>query len=137
MKDPELVRLERGFIIGVFAAIVFAVPLIIFLMKGSLRTNIYNDIENKKTFVLLIEKNECDECYYAKKILGDYNVNYKILNKDRNKDYKKIIKKIGVNNDRDYFPIIVDINDGVMKANLFYVDQNSLVQFIENHKLYN
>lgn len=138
MKDPEFVQLRNKFFIGVIISLAIAVPLIIFLYKSYASSDVLTLINKKETFTILVTSNDCDNCELVSDILDDYDVDYKKLNRDKTKDYNEIMKKLDIENKREVFPIIVYVEDGNMKANLFDISSEKMVsEFLNFHKIIN
>lgn len=138
MKDPEFIKLKNKFFITVFVVLVFSIPLLFFVYKTYSNSNIITKINKKETFAILVISNECNTCEFVKDILDSNNVRYTKLNRSTNKDYNRIMNKMGITNKREIFPIIIYVEDGRMEANLFnIVDENSVTSFLESHGLIN
>ncbi len=138
MKDPEFVALKNRFIFAVVIAVLFCIPLTIFVVRTYSSSDILTKINKGETFTMLIVNNKCRMCKSVEKVLKNNNVNYVKLNKDKNKDYKTILKKMSIDNSEESFPVLVYVKNGKMFANLFYItDEEFAKEFITNHKLIN
>lgn len=138
MKDPEFIKLKNRFLLGILVALVFSVPLLIFVSKTYSSSNILTKIEKKETFTVIVTKKKCEMCKDALKVLKDNNVNYVELKMDSNKDYKEILRRLKVDNPKEEAPILIYVKDGEMFANLFSITKKSIAkEFISNHSLIN
>lgn len=138
MKDPEFIELRNKFLFAVFIAIVFAVPLLFFVYKTYSNTNVLSKINKKDTFTILVINKNCDTCKVVDDILHSNKVKYVKLNRDTNKNYDEIMKKMGVLNKREEFPIIIYVEEGKMKANLFNINnEEDVTDFLNSHNIIN
>lgn len=138
MRDPEFVELRNKFFFGMLVVIIFAVPIMIFLIKTYGSSNVLTKIEKDESLVILVTSKDCDNCSLVNDILKDNDIKFSKLNSSTNKDYAEIMKKLDIENKREEFPILVYVEDGEMKANLFSIDSKEKVEdFIEFHGLNN
>ena len=138
MDDPEVIQLRNRFLLGIFIALLFCVPLIVFLTKTYSATSALTRLRKNETFVMLIIKDDCSKCDVATDVLKKNKVKYSILNKDRNKNYDEIMKRISLENSEDDYPVMVYLKDGKMVANLFYItDDDMVLEFIKSYDLIN
>lgn len=138
MRDPEFISLRNRFFTGVLIALLFSVPLFIFLYKSYSNSDAMTMINKKKTFVMLVVSNDCKSCELVDDKLKDNGIDAVKVNSDTNKDYDEIMAKMNIINKREKFPIIVYVEEGNMKANLFDVDsEQSINEFIKFHGLTN
>ena len=138
MRDPEIIQLRNRFLLAITIAVLFSVPLIIFLNKNFNNTNVLTRVREKDTFVILIENKNCKMCKKVNKLLADNSVDYVRLNRDKNKDYNKIMKDLELVNKREEYPVVVYVTKGKMTANLFNISDESEVEvFIKNYDLIN
>ncbi len=138
MRDPEFIELKNRFLLGVGIVVLFAIPIIIFLVKTYGTSSVLNKINKDETFTILVTAKECDNCKLVSSILKDYDVEFVKLNSSSNKNYEEIMKMIKLENKREEFPVLIYIKDGEMQANLFSIDSKEKVEdFIEFHGLNN
>ena len=138
MRDPEFVQLRNRFFLGVGIVLLFAIPIMIFLVKTYGTSNVLNKINKDETFVMLIVNKDCENCNLVKDILNDNDVKFVKLNRATNKNYDEITKKIKLENKREEYPVLVYIKDGEMQANLFSIDSKEKVEeFLEFHGINN
>lgn len=138
MRDPEFIELRNKFLLGMLIVLVFAIPIIIFLVKTYGDSNVLSKINKNETFTVLVTSNDCDKCELVNDILKKNDVKYAKLNSYTNKDYEEIMQKLEIENKRDEFPILVYVEEGQMKANLFSIDNEEMViDFLNFHKLNN
>lgn len=138
MRDPEFVELRNKFFFGMLVVIIFAIPIMIFLIKTYGSSSVLTKIEKDEDLVILVTANTCDNCDLVKDILKDKDIKFSKLNSSTNKDYSEIMRKLDIENKRGEFPILIYVEDGEMKANLFSIDSKEKVEdFIEFHGLNN
>lgn len=138
MRDPEFVELRNKFFFGMLVVIIFAIPIMIFLVKTYGSSNVLTKIEKDEDLVILVTANTCDNCDLVKDILKDKDIKFSKLNSSTNKDYSEIMRKLDIENKREEFPILIYVEDGEMIANLFSIDSKEKVEdFIEFHGLNN
>ena len=138
MRDPEFVELRNKFFFGMLVVIIFAIPIMIFLIKTYGSSSVLTKIEKDEDLVILVTANTCDNCDLVKDILKDKDIKFSKLNSSTNKYYSEIMRKLDVENKREEFPILIYVEDGEMKANLFSIDSKEKVEdFIEFHELNN
>ncbi|MBQ2909743.1 MAG: thioredoxin family protein [Bacilli bacterium] len=138
MRDPEFVELRNKFFFGMLVVIIFAIPIMIFLIKTYGSSNVLTKIEKDEDLVILVTANTCDNCDLVKDILKDKDIKFSKLNSSTNKDYSEIMRKLDIENKREEFPILIYVEDGEMIANLFSIDSKEKVEdFIEFHGLNN
>ena len=138
MKDPEFVLLRNRFLVGISVAIIFAIPLFVFLYKVYGTSDIVTKLNKSETFTLLVTSNDCDKCNLVDDILKEYNVDYLELNSSKNKDYQKVMNKFELINKREKFPVLIYVEDGKMKANLFNINtKDDVTSFLDFHGLVN
>ncbi len=136
MKDPEFVDLRNKFFTGVFVALLFAIPLFIFMYKTYISSDALTMINNNKSFVMLVVSNDCSNCKLVGDLLKDNDIKFVKVNKDTNKDYNTIMSRMGITNKKEEFPVVIYVEKGKMKANLFSIStEEKLLQFIEFHQL--
>lgn len=136
MKDPEFIQLRNRFLLGVVISICLAVPLMLFLIKSYGASNVATKLNKKEDFVLLVTSNNCDRCKSVGKILDNKDIKFSKMNVSTTKDSDMVMKKLGITNNREVYPIIVYIKDGKMVANL-YVENNEkeVAEFLKFHKI--
>ena len=138
MRDPEFVELRNKFFFGMLVVIIFAIPIMIFLIKTYGSSSVLTKIEKDEDLVILVTANTCDNCDLVKDILKDKDIKFSKLNSSTNKDYSEIMRKLDIEYKREEFPILIYVEDGEMKANLFSIDSKEKVEdFIEFHGLNN
>lgn len=136
MRDPEFVQLRNRFLLGVVISLCLAVPLILFFYKSYMGSSAINKINKKEDFVLLITSNDCSECKKVGDILENNDVKFSKMNVSITKDSNLVMKKLGITNNREVYPIVVYIKSGKMVANL-YVENNEkeVEEFLKFHKI--
>lgn len=138
MRDPEFVELKNKFFIGMGIVILFAIPIMIFLIKTYGNSNVLNKINKKDSFTILVTSRDCDNCSMVSSTLKKNDVKFVKLNSATNKNYEEIMRKLTIENKSNEFPFVVYVDEGVMKANLFSIEsEKDVVEFVEYHGLNN
>lgn len=138
MRDPEFVELKNKFFIGIGIVILFAIPIMIFLIKTYGNSNVLNKINKKDSFTILVTSRDCDNCSMVSSTLKKNDVKFVKLNSATNKNYEEIMRKLTIENKSNEFPFVVYVDEGVMKANLFSIEsEKDVVEFVEYHGLNN
>ncbi|MBQ3511292.1 MAG: hypothetical protein IJA30_03250 [Bacilli bacterium] len=138
MRDPEFIELKNKFFIGMGIVILFAIPIMIFLIKTYGNSNVLNKINKKDSFTILVVSKDCDNCSMVNSALKKNDVKYVKLNSSTNKNYEEIMKKLTIENKSNEFPFIVYVDEGIMKANLFSIEsEKDVAEFVEYHGLNN
>jgi len=137
MNDPEVKEMfnKAKFILAV--VLVFAIP-VFFVIKNKLiitESSVLKDIQKKEIVLLYITEKDCSNCKKIKKELDNKEIEYEELNKDTNKDYKTIIRKIGLNNSKLYTPTLVYVVKGKAESYIVKIKNvEELNEYIENIK---
>ena len=114
------------------------IPITIFLVKTYGVSSVLTKVNKKETFTIVVTSKNCDNCKLVTDILKDNDVEFVKLNSSTNKNYEEIMQKLNIVNKREEFPVIIDVKDGVMQANLFSINSEKMVlDFIEYHGLNN
>ena len=138
MRDPEFVELKNKFLIGMGIVILFAIPIMIFLIKTYGNSDVLNKINKKDSFTILVTSRDCDNCSMVSSTLKKNDVKFVKLNSATNKNYEEIMRKLTIENKSNEFPFVVYVDEGVMKANLFSIEsEKDVVEFVEYHGLNN
>ena len=138
MRDPEFIELRNRFFFGIGIVVLFAIPIMIFLVKTYGTSKVLTKINKDETFTILVTEKNCDNCGLVKDVLKENNVKFVKLDSSTNKDYKEIMKILKIENKRNEFPILIYVKDGEMHANLFSINSEKMVNdFIEYHGLNN
>lgn len=140
MRDPEFIELRNKFFLGIFIFLIFAIP-IFFFIKNKLfisDSNITKAINNKNSMLILVVENKCNECKKNKNTLNDLNVNYYILNKDRERDYGTILKKLNLQEKEIIVPTLIYINEGNTYAYINNIKNGKEIrEFIKENNISN
>lgn len=138
MRDPEFVELRNKFLIGILIAVVFTVPLFIYVYKTFSNPKVLTKIDKGETFSLVIVSKDCEKCGLVEDILDSKNIKYLEVNSSTDKNYKSIINKLGIKNTQNSFPVIVYVKDGKMAGNMMNINsENEVLGFLEFHKIIN
>ena len=138
MRDPEFILLRNRFLVAVGVALIFAIPTLLFVVKSFGRevTDVLKGLNEKEDMLIYVESNDCTGCLEVKQILEDKNVDYMVLNIDKNTDYEEIIRKIGISKKVVEVPSLIYVEDGDMVANFMGIKtQNDVISFLEVHNI--
>lgn len=138
MRDPEFILLRNRFLVAVGVALIFAIPTLLFVVKSFGRevTDVLKGLNEKEDMLIYVESNDCTGCLEVKQILEDKNVDYMVLNIDKNTDYEEIIRKLGVSKKVVEVPSLIYVEDGDMVANFMGIKtQDDVLSFLEVHNI--
>lgn len=136
MRDPEFVQLRNRFFLGLAISLCLAIPIFFFLYKSYISSSVITKLNKKEEMVLLITSNKCDKCNQVRDILDDKKIKFYKMNVDTTKDSADVLKRLGITNERNIYPIVVYIKDGEMVANLVVSNKISEVnEFLKFHKI--
>lgn len=135
--DQDFIALRNRIVLAVLVAIVFTIPLIIFIFNkfGNNSSLIFNSLNKKENLVLLVTKEECKSCEDSENLLKKQKVNYTLLNKDQETNYEKIIRKIGISDDDIIVPTIIYVEEGLLYSSLVTPTKKELISYIEINNL--
>ena len=140
MNDPELIELRNKFLLGILVAVVFCVPIIVFMSKNMVTndSDIYSYIKNKETFIIFVDEKRCSACDDVRDILDNKNVSYYEMNIDKTKDYLSILKRLNLSEEIVTTPGIIYVDEGKLYSYLFDIESDEQVNnYIELNKLEN
>lgn len=137
MKDPEFIELRNKFLLGLGIFIIFAIPIFFFVRNKLYMpdSKIIKSLNKKDSMVILIVENKCDRCNKSKNVLNELNVNYFILNKDTERDYNNIIRKLNIE-DEVQVPAIIYVDEGKLYSYIYNIrNEKEITDFVENYNL--
>ena len=140
MKDPEFIMLRNRVLIGIFISIIFIIPICFFIKNKLLVTesDLEKSIKNKEDILILFTEENCSKCKSYEKKLIDLNVNYFILNKNKEKNYKTILYKIETSNDELIPPTLIYVREGKVYSTLVDIkSKKELEKYLNNYRLIN
>ena len=136
MEDQEFDSLKKRFLIGLVIIIVFVSLCIIILNRvfNNYDGDIYKDVKNNKTLVILQVSNNCEMCDSVKIVLEDRNIEFEELTmsyKDRHED---VYRLLGVESKNIKAPALFYVKKGELVAYLNDIkSDNELNMFIDNY----
>lgn len=137
MNDPEFRQMANKAIFIVSVVLVFTIPLF-FVFKNKLlisESNLLKDITNKKEMMIYITENNCNKCNTLKKELDKKDIEYELINKDKSKDYNKIIQRLGLDSSNIYSPTLIYIEKGELISYMVDIEsKESLNDYLKNYK---
>ena len=140
MKDPEFIMLRNRVLIGIFISIIFIISICFFIKNKLLVTesDLEKSIKNKEDILILFTEENCSKCKSYEKKLIDLNVNYFILNKNKEKNYKTILYKIETSNDELIPPTLIYVREGKVYSTLVDIkSKKELEKYLKNYRLIN
>lgn len=138
MKDKEFIELRNKFLIGLVISIIFIIPIFFFIKNKFYisDSDIYKSINKKNDMLILVVDNKCNRCNKSKEVLNKININYYVLNKDKQRDYNKIINKLNLKEKEIVNPTLIYIREGNTYAYINDIkSENEINSFIENNIL--
>ena len=137
MNDPEFRQMVNKAIFIVSVVLVFTIPLF-FVFKNKLlisESNLLKDITNKKEMMIYITENNCKKCNTLKKELDKKDIEYELINKDKSKDYNKIIQRLGLDSSNIYSPTLIYIEKGELISYMVDIESKEyLKEYLNNYK---
>ena len=136
MRDPEFIKLRNKFFIGVVVSLIFTVPLfLIFYNRLTPETSkVIKRIEGEDTFYLLVVEKNCKNCSSMKNILKDQNVDYEIIDKNKDKKYSDTLKLLDLSSQEVETPCLIYIEQGNLIASLPSIqEEEEIITFMNNH----
>ena len=98
MRDQEFIELRNKFLIAMF--IIFLIGILGYtFLKNKLYIKdpeVLEALNNKESIVVLVTKENCDRCKKTQEVLNEVDVNYYILNSERERSYETILKKMNL-----------------------------------------
>ncbi len=135
MNDPEFRQMVKKAIFVVLIVLVFTIP-VFFIFKNKIlykESKLLKEITTSKTVLLYITENNCSKCKKLKETLDENNVDYKEVNKDKEKDYDKMLEKLELNN--IYAPTIIYIEKGEVISYMVDIESKEyLKEYLNNYK---
>ena len=138
MRDKEFIELRNKFFLGLFIAIIFIVPISIFLKNKLYITDpdIIKGIDKRNNMIILITNEDCSYCSKVRKELDNLNVNYYLLNSDRERSYETILMKLNLTDSDIIYPSLVYIEEGKVVSTLVDIkDIKDVDTYLENYNL--
>lgn len=137
MDDPEFKQMLYKAIFIVSIIIVFAVP-VYFIYKNKIaitETQLVKDIKNKKSLILYVTQNKCKICNTLKKELDNNDIEYIVLNKDKEKDYDNVLTSLGLNSSNIEIPTLIYIENGEVVSYIINIESKErLNDYLKNYK---
>ena len=135
--DEEVTRMLKRLLFAVIIAIIFIIPVAIF---------VYNKFDNSTSDILAKMKKEkvlifingykCYKCREIKKVLDEYNIKYYEINKDlNNQNYKIILDKIKLSEEYAPAPSLILVEDGKLSVNINDFNEIDLSEFFYEYEV--
>ena len=85
--------------------------------------------------MIYITENNCNKCNTLKKELDKKDIEYELINKDKSKDYNKIIQRLGLDSSNIYSPTLIYIEKGELISYMVDIEsKESLNDYLKNYK---
>ena len=135
-RDEEFIKGRNKFLIGFFVVGLFIIVLLIVVARRfSTLGTIKSRMDNKDTFIIYIEKNDCNKCSEVKEILDNNNITYMDYY-ESDTSLKNFLDKYDFNLSSDISPAIIYIKKGKLYSNMVNIrDLEELELFLKNYKL--
>ncbi len=136
MKDPEFIELRNKFLIGIVVSLIFTVPIfLVFYNRITPNTSkIINKIKKEESFFLLVTEKNCKKCNEYQRIIDNYLINYEVMNKNKDKNYKNTIKLLGIEESDVEIPCLIYIDKGKLISSLPNIkSEEEFNTFISNY----
>ena len=138
MNDPEFIDLRNKVLLGIGICLVLFVPFFFFIRNHLIvdESTIIKRINNNDTFIIFVTDKKCKDCKKYKKTLKNNKVDYNIINIDKDKNYKKILKELDIESTEITPPSLIYVNEGQPFATLVKIgDEEGLQTFINNFNI--
>ena len=138
MRDQEFIELRNKFLIAMF--IIFLIGILGYtFLKNKLYIKdpeVLEALNNKESIVVLVTKENCDRCKKTQEVLNEVDVNYYILNSERERSYETILKKMNLFERDIDEPTLIYIEEGNVIATLPNIrNQKQITDFVDSYKL--
>ena len=90
-------------------------------------------LDEKRDGLLFITENNCQKCKEVKKYLKEEKIKYIEVHKQKNPNYKDIIKELGLYDKEVKAPGLIYIIEGKMDSNIFGIED---IDTIDNYIRY-
>lgn len=135
MKDPEFILLKNRTILAVAVCIILLTPFFLFFFNKLNQddSKLIREIRKKKTVYIYINNQYTSDKYH--KALKEENLHYYRINKDKSRDYEKIIRTLDITDNDVVPPSVIYIKEGQLISILNNVQKEEDIKtFLENHQ---
>ena len=135
MKDPEFIGLRNRMLLGIAVCIILFTPFILFLFDKLSPDDpkMIREIKEEKTFYIYLYDNHTSSKY--QKELKKEKVLYYQINKDRSRDYDKVLTRLDITENDIVLPSLIYIREGQLVATLNNIKtEEEIKTFIENYQ---
>ncbi len=135
--DLDLKELLNRIKIGLIFILVVVIAFTIFIYKkfGAEDSNVLAKLSKNDNVNILVVQNKCPKCNEIKKILRNNNIDYVILNIDKDKYYNTILKKLEMTKKDITVPSLIYVKDKKVYATLVDISEEELLGFIDNYNM--
>ena len=135
-NDEEFIKARNKFLIGFFVIGIFVIVLLIVIgRRFSTSGTIKSRMDNKDTFIIYIEKDDCSNCNKVKDLLDKNNITY-MNYYENDSSLKSFLDKYDFNLSSDISPAIIYIKKGKLYSNMVNIrDIEELELFLRNYKI--
>lgn len=135
-KDEDFIKGRNKFLIGFFVIGLFMIVLLIAVgRRFSTAGTIKSRMNNKDTFIVYIEKDNCTNCKDVKEILDKNNITYMDYY-ENDKSLRNFLDKYKFNLSNDISPAVIYIKKGKLYSNMVNIrDLEELELFLKNYEL--
>lgn len=134
--ELEEKEFNKRILLCILIVIIMIIFFILFVKINYSSPNIIKSIDKKESMIIYIISDDCKTCDQITSTLNSEKVSYNMINKDKNNNYKEIIKKLNITDEDLPIPAIIYVKDGEKHSTLVDItDNNDLEYFIIYYKL--
>lgn len=133
MKDEEFIAIKNRVLLAIFVAIVFTIPLFIFMLNkfGNGGSAVINSINKKEEMVIFITSSKCKLCDEVNDYLKDKDVKFTTINIDHDDYYEMVLKKLDLSKENIVVPSLIYVEDGKLYSSMVDInDKEQIDSFI-------
>ena len=139
MEHNEIILLRNRIIIGIIIALIFVVPLTIFLINKLTpqEPTIIKAINTNEQVILFVTSNTCSNCSSIKNIIDELEIKKFIINKDKDRiEYDKILTGIEMLDSDIISPTIIYFENSKLISSLVDIkNKEDLLVFLNNYNI--
>ena len=137
MQDKELNTLMNRILLGIgIIIVVCTISFFLFKNKWGVSTKWIKEIKEQEEVVFLVIDNNCSNCETIKKELKRLQVNYTLVNLNKNSEYELLLKELSLSNKEIIPPTIIYVKDQKVVSTLVNIkNEEELIGFIDNYQL--
>lgn len=136
MKDPEFITLKNKFFYGFGIVLLFVIPSFFVIYNKLLIQDsiVQKRIKKEDTFLIFMTKSKCKECKKIEKVLAKENLDYEIINIEKEKNYQSILVLLQLGKNEISPPTVISVEQGIVKTIFREVEKEELTEWIEQRR---